>query len=306
MLSLAADIENKVTFYQIAEDVIDNVFFFNNGNSSTDYGLERANIVYKPKDRDLLTSLMYKARLKGNNPIAYYLRTLIYTLPKVYAPKPKWVDDSFTEHTNHTLSLNKVYKPRKYTPKDVMNFLNTSFSREDLTIDNKVEVYSSISKLSDMELLDIVHNLERGGYVHTKLDKFEVRRLKIHGPFNPVNAMTMEEYETNNDCMFIGSYLEWGDDEYLARDEDVHSEGDIMCWECPKSIKYYWYSFRIPMPTGGWLGWFCGDLCAKKWTNRYFSLDEDSRKIPNIIRMILKFRKQLDRYKIYNRRPQSK
>lgn len=306
VLSLASDIENKVTFYQIAEDVIDNVFFFNNGSSSIEYGLERANVVYKPKDINLLTSLMYKAREKGNNPIAYYLKALIYTLPKVYAPKPEWIDDSPPARflgtsslieNNETLSLNKVYKPRKYTPKDVMELLNASFSSESLTIENEVEVHSNISKFNDMELLDIVHSLERGGYVHTKLDKFEVRRFKIHGPFNPVDAMTMEDYGTNNDCMFVSSYLEWVDE----GEDDSRFNG--MCWECPKSIKYYWYGFRIPMPTGGWLGWFCGDLCAKKWTNRYFALDEDSRKIPNIIRMILKFRKQLDRYKIYNRRP---
>jgi len=299
-LKLMAEILDHYTFSRLVANIIDVVYEM--PGHSVDYGLKKMVLVYNPKDRDEVLALWKRAKAKYNMEVSNFLMSVLRTsFNPVYASKPEWILTEENIPKSKDLKLNTPYTPPKLNSSQLSKYTNHAFHKELFDIVDLSGLIKKYDVLDDIDKRTLYIELERTGLIDDIIvpTDQEIERFRIYGPSNPVKAMTDKEYELNYDCMLESPYLNYED---VFGDSGDELNFDGVCWECDKTIKHKHYSFRIPMDTGGWLGWFCSIKCAEDWMERRFENDEDEYRVANIMRLIIKFKTNLNKYKIYERK----
>ena len=297
-LKLMAKILDYYTFSRLVSNITEVMYDIPGHN--IDYGLKRMELVYTNITRLEVKLLLLRAKEKNNYYVKKYLRELIRrAFDPVYAPIPAWILKTKNIPNAKDLKLKTLYSPIPATPKQLVVYTRHAVGKESFDLTNTDDIIKQYQALDNEERQTLFTELQRTGHLDDIIPaqtQEEIERFKIYGPSNPVSSMTKQEYELNYDSMFVSPYLNYEDD---FEDEQVF---DGWCWECDKAIQYLHYSFRAPMDTGGWLGWFCNVKCAEDWIYRRFEGDEDDYKSTNIVRLIIRFKTLLLKYKIYERK----
>lgn len=285
VLKLAAKIKKEFSYSRIVNDIIESVIGFS--GEDPNYGLYRIEEIYKPKNRKEILKLIDRANFKTNTEVENYLILLVRrNFPKVYAPKPDWI-----LNIDKKPLISDIITPVILNNSEIFSLLTASMNEVNFSITNKQELSGQIKKLNSQERVDIFLSFRRFDYlIDTKID---IPAFNKYGPSNPTSGLSKEDYLNFEDRMVSSTVL----DHFDMFGNQVKFDG--WCQKCTRAIRYKEYSYRVPIETGGWMGWFCSMMCMRDWIDMQYSFSERSNVIPQINYLIQKFYLQLRKYKIH-------
>lgn len=291
-LELTLEIYPQTTYYSIVFNIIENVYLGERGHDPL-FGLIRLEKVFNirriPSIRSQLLHLIEYADQKSNLKIREYLKELIRKeLPPVYAPKPDWIEEKTPPRPIPPIRVLKVDHLYQY----LLEVVPDRFQ-----VRNPTQIRESLVHLSITQRLDLYYSLIRSGALDPELTSEEVKRFHNFGPSNPRPGTNLEDYQEYQETMLRAPT--YSGNQPPGREDLNTPPGSVRCWECPQFLPRKEYGLRIPLDTGGWLGWFCDRQCALKWIKEAYSWGEDQGRLPTIYRLIEKTLKDLRRYKIY-------
>lgn len=228
--------------------------------------------------------LMDAANLKANEGIWNWLIPQYAVNAPIILPGPWIIKDEKNPYIPQEYSLPPAYIDKD--PKDTLLPLveqltdGSDFTKALTIIEADFRITTAAKKLSYYGFTDdrYIEWLAKHRYTRiTSPIDAEIELLRTYGPSNPF--FTSDDPGIGQDRMFLCTYYDYNEDL-----EDYFDNYKGYCdWKGHK-ITSKRCAVRMPMPGGGWMGWYCSFLCLREKVNDLEGTEAETKIYnPNVI-----------------------